>query len=654
MRSVLAVILALTAIGSASLGLAEPAAADHLDVMSGIVDASRVEAPRWTAERYVPAVSGQVEFELTWIGGGDLAFDLRLAGSNAWVASNTSGDHPKIFTAEVEAGVVYSLAVWARSGEGSFRVTADGQAAQQSLLAGAVDASRATAPRWVSTSYVATETESVTFELDWVGQGNLAIDVRLAATGRWIGSQTGSAKPKSLTVPLEAGTRYQIAVWALTGVGEFELTRRLDHTEPPATAPNIVVINLDDARPEALETMSSVQRWLIDGGTNYVNAYVAVPSCCPSRATLMTGQYGHNNSQQDHYTPSTNEDQTIQRYLSDAGYFTAHSGKYLHYYETAERAPHWDRWTYFRGGYYDVWINVDGTVFQSPRNSTKLTFDSVLANIESFDEIDDDRPFYIQATPIAPHSPWIPESQYQNAAIPEWAPNPSVGETDRWDKPPWVRYLDYSPAQAAVDRIAQLRTLLTVDDQVDRLMQRLDDLGELDNTLVIFTSDNGLFWAEHGRSSKFLPYREANEVPFVVRWPGHVEAGRTSTDLVSHVDILATVLSAAGVEPGHVTDGRDILDPGFARSNLLIEYWEDESNGNFIPTWASIRNQQRMYAEYYDEAGDVIFVEFYDLVDDPWEMTNLMADGNPNNNPNLAWVSSELFAARNCRGTACP
>ncbi|MCP4962078.1 MAG: sulfatase [Actinomycetia bacterium] len=647
----MAFLLAVSA--SVVVGPIAPAAGEDTEVMSGVVDDSWIAGPRWVGVTYIAPVSGEIDFELSWAGGGDLAFDLRVAATNEWIAADTSATNPKVFTAHVDAGTPYRLAVWARSGEGAFGVSV-GELPATQLLSGRVDSTRATASKWVSTHITASDTGPATFELDWAGQANLALDVRVAATSKWVGSSTKADSPKSLTVALQAGVEYRVAVWALSGVGDFDLQVLSDEIRPLPEGPNIIVINLDDARPEALEVMPNVQQWLVDAGTSYVNAYVAVPSCCPSRAALMTGQYGHNNGQQDQSTPSMNEDESIQRYLFDAGYFTAHTGKYLHYFETDERAPNWDRWTYFRGGYYDVWVNVDGTVFQSPLISTDLTFDSAVAYLDSFDQLDDDRPFYIQVAPIAPHSPWIPEPKYADAPVPEWDPSPAVGEADRSDKPPWVRYTDHSLEQGAINRTQQLRTLMTVDDQVEHLMQRLDDLGELDNTLVIFTSDNGFFWGEHGRRSKFLPYNEANEVPFVVRWPGSVDAGTTSSELVSHVDILPTVLAAAGVQAGHVVDGRDILDPEFIRSDLLVEYWEDEANGNFIPTWASVRNEVRVYSEYYDESGEVVFVEYYDLVNDPWEMTNLLSDGNPENDPPVAAVSSLLGDARTCTGASCP
>lgn len=422
--------------------------------------------------------------------------------------------------------------------------------------------------------------------------------------------------------------------------------------EPPSP-PNIVIINLDDARADAGIVLPKTLGWLADGGATYTNAYVSTPSCCPSRATLMTGQFVHNNGQVDQVTPLTDERDSIQRHLSDAGWFTAHSGKYLHYYDVTEIAPNWDRWTHYKGGYNNVLVNIDGDVGRSSVYSTTLTFDTAIEYAQDFTAADDDRPFYLHIAPVAPHRPLDPEPRYANAPVPAWNPPPSVGEADRSDKPPFVSFLNESEAESRRVREGQLRLLMSLDDQVDRFMRTLDQLGELDNTLVLFTSDNGYFWGEHGRTSKFLPYTEAVEVPLYVYWEGHIEPGSVNDDLVSHIDILPTVLTAAGVEWDHTVDGRDFLDPSFEREYLLTEYFLDESNANFISDWSSIRNEAHVYNEYYGTAGEVIFREYYDLRSDPWELENQLATNPEAVADEVARLAPRLERYRNCVGSRC-
>lgn len=418
-------------------------------------------------------------------------------------------------------------------------------------------------------------------------------------------------------------------------------------------SPNVVIINLDDARADVMEVLPSVERWFGDEGVTFNNAYVTTPSCCPSRATLMTGQLVHNNGQVDQNTPLTDESTSIQRYLSDSGYFTGHVGKYLHYYDLDEQAPYWDRWAYYRGGYIDVPFFIDGEFNRAEQHSTIETFDLAIDQLESFEQRDDDRPFYLHIAPVAPHRPLIPEEQYANAPVPEWDPSPAVFEANRSDKPPWVSFLSVTPEEGEEFRTGQLRLLMSVDDQVDRFMRRLTALGEADNTIAIFTSDNGVFWGEHGRNSKFLPYNEAIEVPFLVRWPGQLDAGSVRDDFITHPDILPTVLSAVEVDWAHRIDGRNIFDPGFSRDNVFTEYFFDVDNNNGIPDWSSIRNEDRVYTEYYDEAGAVIFEEYYDLQSDRFELVNLLGNAATFDDPDVTADRQLLRSARNCSGSSC-
>ena len=176
-----------------------------------------------------------------------------------------------------------------------------------------------------------------------------------------------------------------------------------------------------------------------------------------------------------------------------------------------------------------------------------------------------------------------------------------------------------------------------------------------DNTLVLFTSDNGYLLGEHKATSKFLPYRKAVVVPFLVRWPGRVAAGAVDDRLVTHVDVAPTILAATGVTQTHATlDGRNFLS-GSARPRALTEYWNDPNNNKNIPGWASIRTAAYQYTEYYDIANpaNVTFREYYNLQADPYELVNLLADGNPSNDPDTAPLAQTLRADRQCTGGGC-
>jgi len=697
-RAGLLLLLALATMAA----FATVAQAESVELGSGTVDNSRVVAPRWVPVLYTPDTSGPATLVLDWTGDGNLAFDVRVQATGEWLAANTSSSTPKEATAILEAGVEYRIGVWSRSGVGDFTMSLamPEPPGEEPFASGTVDADRAVAPKWIPANYLAVVGGETTFTLTWEGSAQLSLDVRRVDDNSWVGSNgSATGSPKQLTVDLVEGTLYRVGIWATTGTATFELAATNDASPPTTTSsssttsstssttssttttsststttttssttttttttppvdpdrPNIIIINVDDARPEVLSVMPLTEAWFGDQGTDYTDAFITTPSCCPSRATLMTGQYVHNNGQVNQNTDLTNQDQTIQRYLHDAGYFTGHSGKFLHYVPLDTVAPHWDRWAYYKGGYENVPFNIDGEITVPDAWSTTTTFDQAIDQLESFDAANDAQPFYLHIAPTAPHSPFTPEPQFANAPIPDWDPAPSVFETDRSDKPVFVSYLNETLEDGAETRAAQLRMMMSVDVQIDRLMTRLDELGEADNTIAIFTSDNGYFWSEHGRRSKFLPYREAIHVPFLMRWPGEVAAGAESDQLVSHVDILPTVLSAAGVTPGHTVDGQDILAPGFARTEILTEYFEDPDNANFITDWASLRNDTRAYTEYRDSTtGALVFSEYYDLVADPYEMTNLLADGDPNNDPDITADAAALASARDCVGGGCP
>jgi arylsulfatase A-like enzyme len=196
---------------------------------------------------------------------------------------------------------------------------------------------------------------------------------------------------------------------------------------------------------------------------------------------------------------------------------------------------------------------------------------------------------------------------------------------------------------------------MSADDMVQRLFDELDALGETRDTLAIFTSDNGYLWGEHriGANKRF-PYTESVEVPFYLRWPGHVAAGAVDDALVANVDILPTILDTTGVTPAlrYPLDGRSLLEPG-ERRRLLLEYWVSSDNAS-VPSWASIRTAAFQYVEWYAADGSVSFREYYDLRKDPYQLRNLLGDPDPSNDPVTDGLSARLAAYRTCQGSACP
>ena len=540
-----------------------------LELLSGVADESGTAVPRWTRTFFTPQTTRDHTLTLAWTGGGNLSMAVRVAATNQFVDDATTANNPEVLTTELTVGVEYKIAVWAVSGVGTFTLTVDDDQEPPSngltIQRNHLDA--AAGPSEIRADFTPTTAGPVTVELSWSGSADLDLVVQREDNGAVIGESTGSGNPERVVADVIPGVDYEIRSIAVSGSADYavSLAGERDRPTPPAGAPNILIINVDDARTDALEVMDAVMQWFGDDGTFYPNGYITTPACCPSRAALMSGQYNHNNGQIEQNVEHLDEADTLQHYLYDAGYLTGHTGKFLHYVDTSRRGLYWDRWNYFKGGYYDVWMNRDGYGYRPAGYSTVITFDRAIEFAEDFDSFEDDRPWLLHVTPIAPHRPSLPEEKYEDAPVPEWSPDPSVGEADRSDKPPFVRNFNYSPAEGEAERAEMLRTLMSVDEQVDRLMTRLEELGEVGNTLAIFTSDNGVLWGEHGLPEKFVPYQRAIDVPFLIRWPGHVAAGAVDDRPVANIDIAPTVLAAAGVSSEHPMDGSDILS-GFRAS----------------------------------------------------------------------------------------
>ena len=520
------------------------------------------------------------------------------------------------------------------------------------VLTKRVDATGVTASAWTSIKWLAPVAGPTTFTLSWTGGGDLRMDLRRASDLMWIASATTAANPKSMTANVQAGVSYQIAVWAQSGVGDFTVTKA-----GAPQRPNILIVLTDDQRRESLPMMPSVKKWFGAQGQTFTQGYVTTPSCCPSRAAILTGRYDHNNGVISQAGPAFDEGTSIARYLKDAGYATGHVGKYVHYYSLAERAPYWDRWTFWTGGYDNVYMNFDGEVRQSVGYSTRIAFDTAISYVNSW-ETRDSQPWMMLVAPTAPHlvgrTPPPAEAKYATAPVPAMVRNPSTLEADRSDKPAFLYCCSVTEAGVASEYTAMTRASYTIDDGVNQLMNRLAAAGELDNTIAFFLSDNGIMLGDHGLDRKFVPYTASVGVPFLVRWTGRIAPGTVDNRFMGNIDIAPTALAAAGVVPLVKMDGRDLLTTP-PRTRRLTEYWQDNQNVATIPAWASVATTTYEYTEYYKpDTRTVQFREYYDMVRDPHQLLNLFADGNAANDPNVTAIAAQLKADRTCVAASCP
>ncbi|MDQ3991133.1 MAG: sulfatase-like hydrolase/transferase, partial [Actinomycetota bacterium] len=259
------------------------------------------------------------------------------------------------------------------------------------------------------------------------------------------------------------------------------------------------MIVTDDQRFDTMNVMPKTVEWFGHGGARFTKAFATTPMCCPSRASIFTGRYAHNHGVTTNAgARNLDQDSTVQRLLRDAGYRTAFVGKYLNSWGGGIPPPHFDRWTVLPpagplGTYYRDTYNVDGNLQDVAAYSTDYLTSRAVEYLHSF-EAQDDVPWLLYVSPQAPHLPAEPAPRHAGAKVPEWSPGPNVPEQNRSDKPPWVSSVETIPVLGELTRMWQLRTLMSVDDLVARVMGRMGKLGERNNTLAFFVSDNGVFW----------------------------------------------------------------------------------------------------------------------------------------------------------------
>jgi N-acetylglucosamine-6-sulfatase len=443
--------------------------------------------------------------------------------------------------------------------------------------------------------------------------------------------------------------------------------------------PNIVLIDTDDQTQASLRFMPNVKRLLADQGVTFDNSFVSYSLCCPSRATVLTGQYAHNHGVLGNAPPNggyhkLDHSNTLAVWLQRAGYRTILIGKYLNGYgkpNPTEVPPGWSEWygltkLTFLGGT----INENGRLVKLPNDESGYQTD-VLARIAEDSIRRNARgtaPFFLWLTPHVPHNggpadpddpagtgTTRPPARYRDRFASEPLPMPpSFNEADVSDKPADIRSRPLLSAQkiAGIQEAYQqaLEANLGVDDMVKGVVDTLRSTGELDNTLIAFTSDNGFFYGEHRvPAGKVLLYEPSIRVPLVVRGPG-IPHGVHRKQIAANVDLAPTFVQLSKAKAGRKMDGRSLVplfrsaSAGVSR-DLLLE--DGEPGGKNSPRkYVAVRTPRYLYAEYAN--GDR---ELYDLQTDPNELNSRAAD------PALASVRDRLARVlarlRTCAGANC-
>jgi arylsulfatase A-like enzyme len=479
---------------------------------------------------------------------------------------------------------------------------------------------------------------------------------------------------------------------------------------PKADRPNILFILTDDLDAE-LGTTNYMPRYhelLVSQGLSIEDFFTTIPVCCPSRTTFLRGQYAHNHGVYGNTPPnggfeknyfSENESSTLGTWLQAAGYDTVFLGKYMNGYPFREDHGYvpagWTEWYSpvvgrpYAGFKYT--LNENGVFVDYEENGQKPSqymTDVLSRKVVNFirRSENDPAPFFIYLSTFAPHEPAKPAPRHAELFPELQAPRTaSFNEVDVSDKPDGIRH-DPLMADKEIARLDELyrlrvRSMQAVDEMIAKLVTTLKETGQLENTYIIFTSDNGFHLGQHRlQAGKSTPYEEDIRVPLVIRGPG-IEAGSSvSGYLTGNIDFAPTIAELAGVVPPPYVDGRSML-PLFGnelppvdewRSSYLIEFYGFESEEEVIgqpsvsyasfgagleppglklsdssvtPVYLGLRTLDYLYVEYNDG-----FKELYDLKNDPYEMENIASRADPNL---LLQLSEQLHALAECSGEEC-
>jgi N-acetylglucosamine-6-sulfatase len=462
-----------------------------------------------------------------------------------------------------------------------------------------------------------------------------------------------------------------------------------------AQPPNIVFILADDLDAASATTMEQVKALITDHGTRFDHHFVNVSVCCPSRVSMLRGQFSQNSGIVSNYPPDGGfqgayakgvESSTIATWLKDAGYRTALFGKYLNGYPyTAPSAeyvpPGWTEWYAANGGFpykgFDYTLNENGTTIAYGDAEADYMTDVLSARATSFIrrsvKMQPTQPFFAYIATFAPHLPAGPAPRHADAFPGIHVPHTvSFNEADVSDKPGWVRHLPIlNKAQIAEIDLKYRRrrqSLLAVEDLVKSVMDTLQATGQLDNTYVIFTSDNGFHQGQHRMpQGKMSGFEEDIRVPLSVRGPG-VPAGAVVDAFSANVDFASTFAELAGVAVPSWVDGRSLVPflrgqtPAEWRQAMLLAHEEvtvsppfgdgnleppdpQDVGGVAVTNYTGLRTADgHTYIEY--KTGEF---ELYDTLADPDQMKNRYAVASLKLKARMAaW----LAALRNASGEA--
>ncbi len=448
----------------------------------------------------------------------------------------------------------------------------------------------------------------------------------------------------------------------------------------PAQRPNILLITTDDQSVEDLRHMPRTRRLVGGHGATFTDAVSPFPLCCPARATLLTGQHAHNHGVLSNGGPTGGapafepvEDRALPVWLSNVGYATTFIGKYLNGYggdDPSDVPPGWTNWNASMKriyAYFGPVINRNGVLEDE---AGVYTADVAQADTRKAIEaaVVDEKPFFVWQSNLAPHTTCYRRDGRCVWGKPKAAPQDEerfqglrlrAQDHGAFNERAVADKADHVRVQPLLDRSgvrrmtrfhrARIQSLQAVDRNVAQTVRLLDGLGQLDNTLIIFTSDNGFLLGEHRSFGKVLAFEPSITVPLLMRGPG-VPAGVTVDETVALVDIAATVAEAAGAVPLLPQDGRSLLpvaNGGAGYDGLPIEAGSVRSAPAGSYFYQGVRTGRYTYLEY-PTTGET---ELFDRQVDPDQLDNVAY--RPTHRATRQALAAMLDDLRSCAAVTC-
>ncbi|HSE30115.1 MAG TPA: sulfatase [Pyrinomonadaceae bacterium] len=438
-------------------------------------------------------------------------------------------------------------------------------------------------------------------------------------------------------------------------------------SDPQRSRPNIIFILVDDLRWDELGITGhpflktpNIDRIGREGAL-FRNAFMTTPLCSPSRASFLTGQYAHTHGITDNVDRSVASHKliTFPLLLHQAGYATAFIGKW-HMGNDDSPRPGFDRWVSFKGqgSYIHAEINEDGKDVKPAGYITDILNGYALEFIKRRH----DKPFLLYLAHKAIHPEvrqrddgsvdlaqaehFIPAARHQKLFVGKKVPRRPSAMRPPTGKPALERAIDDLPPLGAATAtrnetvLGRLRSLMAIEDGVGEILKSLKETNQLDNTVIVFTSDNGYFYGEHGLSvERRLAYEESIRMPLLMRYPQLIKPGTVVSEFALNIDVAPTLLELTGVPAPAATEGRSLVPllKGVRtdwRKSFLIEYYSDKVFPRIRQMgYKAVRTERWKYIHYLELDG---MDELYDLKADPYEMRNII------NRPDAASTVDEM------------